>query len=276
MPDPPDDIAKSLRSLHKRLGQLRLNPDEAPAPQPAAPVTAPSARRIIRAGVPIETPSDHPAWDLPAGEEQLTPDGEHAFVIREPIGPRSGEWARLPALLQGQVPEDALFMDIETTGLAPTVPLFLIGAMSLESDGLVVHQFLARDYDEERAAIALYLQHAADRSKLITFNGRSFDVPFIQTRAAANRLRANAPEDHWDLLLTARQTWGKTLPDCKLQTLERHLLGRERHGDIPGKRVPEAYHDFVETGTGAEMAQILEHNLQDLVTMAELVVKLEE
>ncbi|MCY3024163.1 MAG: ribonuclease H-like domain-containing protein, partial [Planctomycetota bacterium] len=170
---------------------------------------------------------------------------------------------------------DVLLLDLETTGLDST-PLFLIGALTLEEDGLVARQFFARHYGEEPAAIALFLESAAEKRLLVTFNGKSFDVPFLRMRAAVNRVPYAMRPAHLDLLHECRRAWRQGLPNCKLQTLERHVCGRQRHGDIPGSEIPEAYHEFVRTQDAAQMVQVVEHNLLDLVTMAELLVKLPE
>ena len=169
--------------------------------------------------------------------------------------------------------DDILFVDIETTGLGST-PLFLIGVLAWEGEGMSTWQFLARDYSEESAVISLFSDRLARGKLLVSFNGKSFDLPYIRTRAVATGVRLAAEPGHFDLLHEARRVWGRRMPDCKLQTLERHLCRRTRTGDIPGAEIPEAYHTFVRTGDAAQMAQIIEHNRLDLITMAELLVRL--
>jgi uncharacterized protein YprB with RNaseH-like and TPR domain len=137
--------------------------------------------------------------------------------------------------------------------------------------------FLARDYPEEKAALAAF--HEVARGKrLITFNGKSFDWPYIEGRSITYRLQFERPVAHFDLLHHARKTWKYSLPNCKLQTLELYLCGRTRIDDVPGSQIPAAYHEFVAThaatGAGAHlMAPILHHNALDILTMAELVCK---
>ena len=170
-------------------------------------------------------------------------------------------------------PEDLVFFDLETTGLTSS-PLFLIGTMVWDGPGLVTRQYFARDYSQERAAIELFLQVAAGRRLLVSFNGKSFDQPYVRTRAAASRIACRFEIAHLDLLHVARRLWKHRLPDCRLQTLESCVCGRMRHGDIPGQLIPDAYHAYVRTGNAAQMVAVLEHNFLDLVTMADIINRL--
>jgi uncharacterized protein YprB with RNaseH-like and TPR domain len=108
----------------------------------------------------------------------------------------------------------------------------------------------------------------------VSFNGKSFDQPYVRTRAAANGVPYRLALDHLDLVHAARRIWKRTLPDCRLQTLERCICGRAREEDIPGHLIPDAYHTYVRTGNGAEMIDVLRHNFLDLVTMADLIIRL--
>ena len=168
-------------------------------------------------------------------------------------------------------PERVLFLDIETTGLSAQ-PLFLIGVMHYGDGDLQVRQILARDYSEERAALAKLEEMISHYEALVTFNGKSFDVPYIRERGIANGVVLEFNGQHVDLLHEARRRWRGRLPNCKLQTLERYLLKRVRSGDIPGELIPQAYHNFVLTGNAFQMADILHHNALDLIAMSELLV----
>jgi len=170
-------------------------------------------------------------------------------------------------------PEDLFFLDLETTGLAST-PVFLVGTMAWEHSGLVVRQYLARNYAEEAAIISLSLEQAASRKLLVSFNGKSFDVPYLRTRAAATGVPFGIELPHFDLLHESRRAWKHLLPDCKLQTLESYICRRPRYGDIPGHEIPDAYHAFVRSGNAAEIVEILKHNMLDLVTLADLMTRL--
>jgi len=185
-------------------------------------------------------------------------------------------FAHLNALTSGRAafrPEDLVFLDIESTGLSSS-PLFLIGVMLWSEGGFTVHQFLARNYAEEAAVLQCFSHACRGRPLLVTFNGKTFDVPYIRARAAANAIRFESAPAHFDLLHVSRRAWGKTLPDCKLQTLEAAVCGRRRVGDIPGGDIPDVYHAFVRTADAFEIVEVLKHNLLDLVTLADLMTHL--
>ena len=170
-------------------------------------------------------------------------------------------------------PEDMLFMDTETTGLGSS-PVFLIGVLGWADGGLVVRQLFARNYAEERAIVSRYLDLAAEKRVLVTFNGKSFDVPYIRARSAANGITFRMDMAHLDLLHLSRRVWGAGLPNCKLQTLETLVCGRRRHGDIPGSAIPDAYHAFVRTGDARQMVEVLRHNMLDLLALVDLLTRL--
>jgi hypothetical protein len=170
-------------------------------------------------------------------------------------------------------PERLLFLDLETAGLS-SAPLFLIGMLIWTPEGAVVRQYLARDYSEERAALELYMREAQERDVIVSFNGKSFDVPFVRVRATTNAVEYFEPPWHLDMLHVSRRAWKGQFKNYKLQTLEHRVCGRRRTGDIPGAEIPAAYHAFVRTGNAAEMSLIIKHNRLDLLTLAELLTKL--
>jgi uncharacterized protein YprB with RNaseH-like and TPR domain len=170
-------------------------------------------------------------------------------------------------------PAGTLVMDIETGGFSGT-PVFLIGVVALDSQPLQVEQWLARDYPEEQAILRRLAQWAGKRRTWVTFNGKSFDAPFVLDRARVHGIDLPPPEAHVDLLHAARRRWGTRLPDCRLETLERCILGRVRVGDVPSCDVPDLFHHFIRTRNAAPLRPVLEHNRIDLVSSAELLVRL--
>jgi len=170
----------------------------------------------------------------------------------------------------GVHPSKLLFLDIETCGLT-NAPLFLIGTAYFTGEDFVVLQLFARSFCEERPLLSFFTKLITQYDMLISFNGRSFDVPFIISRGQQYRIDIPTALLHIDLLFKARELWGRTLPDCKLQTIERHILGRTRTGDIPGSKIPDVYSEFVQTGNAALIQRVLEHNTLDVITMIEIV-----
>jgi len=170
-------------------------------------------------------------------------------------------------------PEKILFLDIETTGLSST-PLFLIGTMECADGEFLFKQYFARNFSEEASVLAAISQRLDDISMLVTFNGKSFDFPYIQNRCAAWGVKIRQPKSHLDLLHEARGKYRRDLPNCKLQTLEQLVCGRCREDDIPGSEIPRAYNDFVRTGNASKISRILTHNLYDLLTMADLMSRM--
>jgi uncharacterized protein YprB with RNaseH-like and TPR domain len=171
-------------------------------------------------------------------------------------------------------PEETLFLDLETLGLYGE-PLFLIGLLKLASDGrFTCLQLLARDLGEETAILLKAASYLRDCRLLVTFNGRSFDVPFLKSRFSSHGLRFPRTPTHVDVLIEARLRYSRRFRDCKLQTLEHHICGRRRIGDIPSAKIPSVYHKCIASRDARNLATILHHNLLDLATTAELFAHL--
>jgi len=170
-----------------------------------------------------------------------------------------------------------VFFDIETTGLsggAGTLA-FLAGCAWFEPAGFRVRQYLLVAPAGEHAMLAALADLMRDASLLVTYNGRTFDVPFMETRWAFHR-RSNPLEDlaHFDMLPAARRLWSRRESvdrddgGCSLSTLERAVLGVHRDGDVPGFEIPARYFHFLRTGDAGAIDGVLEHNRQDLVSLA--------
>jgi uncharacterized protein YprB with RNaseH-like and TPR domain len=169
-------------------------------------------------------------------------------------------------------PEKLCFLDLETCGFSGN-PLFLIGACYFKNKNLVLDQFFARDYDEEFSVISAFWKMFAKFHTLVTFNGKSFDWPFLKERSYVYGEPPLKLENHIDLLFEGRRRWRNRLPDCKLQTLEKVFCRRSRKDDLPGSQIPQAYHDFVNNpGEPEAMAAAIHHNALDVITLAELLL----
>jgi uncharacterized protein YprB with RNaseH-like and TPR domain len=198
---------------------------------------------------------------------------EYLEALGNPFFPEARGFAALKSFKTAR-PERVCYLDIETTGLRMS-PLFLVGLMytSVNASGgrLVVDQLFARDYSEEEAVLGFLADSMPRFDILVTFNGITFDVPYIQERMTVHRMAFAPPPVHIDLLPLARSVVGGRTPNHRLQTLETHFCKRKRVGDIAGADIPAAYHEFVRTHDAKDMANIVHHNRLDLVTMLQLV-----
>ena len=165
-------------------------------------------------------------------------------------------------------PEDYVFLDIETLGLFSR-PVILFGIGTIENGNLAVHQYLLRDIDEEQPALMATLGHlSGDRPALVTFNGKSFDVPYVSDRLAYYGMGSLVKIPHFDVLHFSRRRWKDQLPSLCLAALETEILGICRDDDIPGQMVPEFYEAYLRTGNCGPLVPIVEHNKQDVVSLA--------
>ncbi len=169
---------------------------------------------------------------------------------------------------------DALFLDTETTGLAggSGTLAFMVGLGWFEGQDFVTVQLFARDFSEEPALLDQVHTLAQGRRFLVTFNGRAFDVNLLASRFILNR-RPDPLSDlpHLDLLPPSRRLSGQRLENCRLVTLEEHLLGLKRTGDVPGQLIPQRYFAWLRHRDARLVADIFEHNRLDIVSMAALV-----
>lgn len=170
-------------------------------------------------------------------------------------------------------PEDILFLDTETTGLSGGVGTvaFQIGVGYFTHSGFVVEQYLMHDYPEEPEMLNALNALMKRFSILCTFNGRTFDVPLLRSRFLMNRIaHPNLPETHADVLYPARRLWKLRLKRCNLGHLEEMLLHVSREDDLPGALVPQTYFQYLNNGNFEPLQKILEHNKQDIVSLAQL------
>ncbi len=219
-----------------------------------------------------------------AEHKSRPPASDGACLVRHAEKPTAE--TGLPRVLSGQtlevmqgrgfpdVDRDALlFLDTETTGLsggAGTVA-FLVGVGWFRGDTWHLEQYLMRDYNEEADVIRRTAEKMAGHPFLCTFNGVTFDVPLLQSRAVMQRLRLPAARGHIDLLHAARRVWRMRLKKCNLKNIEEQILGLTREDDLPGALVPETYFRFLRTRDMSLLEGILEHNAQDIDTLPRLL-----
>lgn len=264
--------------LRRRLGELaRVRGSSAALPSPAGPVRARPELEGLLPGCEVATPlgSLHV-------HEVVRGHGDPGYArlldlfadLRERLAlvPERALGPDFAGLKQHGL-DGVLFLDLETGGLAGN-PVFLAGLLAIAPDGLHLRQLLARTYLEERALIAEVAAALAARPLVVTYNGKSFDLPMLADRAAWHGLPWSAPPCHLDLLHHARRAYRGRAPDCRLVTLEWAVCRRRRLGDVAGRDIPGLFHRFARIGDPSAVVPVLHHNALDLVTLAELLAHL--
>ena len=237
----------SERTLADRLAELRA--------RPAAPRAATAGR-----------PDALARWF--GARLELTDAGATVVVERRvPLPPAEAE-----AL--GSLPATA-YLDTETTGLssgAGTVP-FLAGVGVVAGDALVLRQLLLPDYPHERALLRRLCEELASCPRMVTYNGRGFDLPLLASRLTVHGFfaeQAALPARHDDLLPVARRLWRRVVGSARLAEIEHAVLGVRRGLDCPSAEVPARYFGYLRDGSPEPLAAVLDHNLQDIVSLARL------
>lgn len=181
----------------------------------------------------------------------------------------------LTPLYEGATLREAVFLDTETTGLsggAGTVA-FLIGLGRFTREGFYVSQYWMRDYQQEPDMLEKVQKTLSEASFLVSYNGKSFDGPLLETRMIMNRLRMKQLP-HLDLLHASRRLLKRRLRNCSLGSVETGLLGITRDDDIPGALIPELYFNFLKDGDETPLEKVFLHNAQDVASMPLLLSKL--
>jgi tetratricopeptide (TPR) repeat protein len=140
----------------------------------------------------------------------------------------------------------------------------------------VVRQYFLRDHGDEPAMLLLLDELLAGKAGLITFNGRSFDIPLLDTRFLMNRMPTSIRQmPHIDLLPPARRLWRQRFGSCALGSLEESLLGlRRTHEDVPGFLIPGLYNAYLRHGDARELTRVFYHNQIDMVSMVTLTSRI--
>lgn len=171
----------------------------------------------------------------------------------------------------------AAFLDTETTGLAGGTGTyaFLVGVGYFTATSFEVRQFFLRDYSNEKALLYALNMSCIELglNSLVTFNGKCFDLPLLETRYTMARMRFNlSAARHLDLLAPSRRLWRGRLDSCALRSLEQHILGVQRSSnDVPGYLIPSLYFDYLRSGDAWPLQHVFYHNQQDIISMPALV-----
>jgi len=217
------------------------------------------------------------------------PIGEIVSTISEGVDALSlmgKAWPSASGVVEAGLQTRLLFLDLETTGLfgGAGTQAFLIGCASIEGTSIRVRQFLMPGFEHERVVLAELQAWAKSHGALCTYNGRTFDVPLIETRFMFHRVPC--PLDgvpHLDMLHPARRMWrqrpltmGTPDPDdssCSLAVLEKQIAGLHRVGDVPGYEIPSRFFKFVRTGDARPLEAVMEHNRLDLISLAAVLAR---
>jgi uncharacterized protein YprB with RNaseH-like and TPR domain len=211
----------------------------------------------------------------------------HAHGVHTLAAGREGAWqdgllalartAAERAHVRGADPRRFVYLDTETTGLAGGTGTyaFLVGCARYEGDDFVVRQFFLRTLAEEHALLHGVAEALQGCQVLVTYNGKAFDWPLLETRYALARRggprRPEAPPVHLDLLFPARRLWRTRLTACGLGEVERHALGVERGADTPGWLIPQLYFAYLRERDARPLVGVFRHNALDLLSLAGLL-----
>ena len=274
-------VAERLRQLRKDAGLLPGSSTAGhcscalPAPRPSGSASLVGARETSRLDAlrKLMRQRERPPQAklaAPAGEE-IAPGVrlvERTFRYEAPatlmvpaIGATSFDRRRL------------LCFDTETTGLAGGVGTraFMIGVAAWDDDQLTVRQLYLTTIAGERAMLQTFADWLSAETILVSYNGKSYDSPLLKGRLRLNRVSHRLAElPHIDWLHPARRVYKGHLPNCKLATIEREVLRIVREGDLPGSEAPAAWLSFLRGQSSVNLARVLDHNRQDVITLMRL------
>jgi uncharacterized protein YprB with RNaseH-like and TPR domain len=287
-----DELRNKLRRLGVSKGPRNIKSAQKPKPMPKLaerPLSPPSAASFEEG---FDAPQSIDTL-LPGIIREETAEGS-CYILDKvyPLGYQHGQDVLQDLLQLSPAPaavftrdsrleplnfRDFLFIDTETTGLAGAGTLaFMVGAAFFEQgtagDVFVVRQYFLRDHGDEPAMLLLLEDLLAEKAGLITFNGRSFDIPLLDNRFLLNRMHTDIRDKpHIDLLPPARRLWRQRLGSCALGSLEETLLGlRRTQEDVPGFLIPSLYNAYLRHGDATELSRVFYHNQIDMVSMVTL------
>ena len=217
------------------------------------------------------------------------PSSVHGRETVESISRRLHDAIGEAAILAGLPLEPPLlFFDLETTGLngGAGTCAFLIGCGSFDAGGsFLTRQHLLAAPEDERSLLTAVAAELARAGALVSFNGKSFDAPLLETRYLYHRLEWTPRAlPHVDMLHVARRFWKPVVASafrrtnidessCSLVALEQQQLGHRRSGDVPGFEIPARYFHFVRSGDAGPLRAVFEHNRLDLLSLAALTAR---
>lgn len=173
----------------------------------------------------------------------------------------------------------ACFVDTETLGLSggTGTVCFLIGIGYFTETAFRLEQCFMRDYDDEEAMLRYVAERLRRFESLVSFNGKSFDLPLLRTRCILHRIPCAVDALlHFDLVHASRRLWKRRLQDCSLTNLERQLLGLERRGDVPSALIPQLWLDYLRTRDARPLQRVFYHHAMDILSLVSLTAWVSE
>jgi len=168
-------------------------------------------------------------------------------------------------------PRKLIFLDTETTGLSggSGTYVFLIGLGYVAENKFRVAQYFMPELNSERAILQEISQILAKFEIIVSFKGKSYDLPLLSTRHIVHRMRPHHDSiPHLDLLYSVRRLWKHRMLDCSLETTEREIIKFSRTGDMPGYLIPYTYFRFLHEHDPRPLAALFSHNRLDILSMA--------
>lgn len=261
------DLSEQLAELRKRIA--KIDRKYAAAPLPAAGPPAAFGPEEYLSGDEIETPHGR-HFETERTWERHRRHGSMDIATLQDL-PRDLLAAISGGAIADSHPGEWAFLDTETTGLAggSGTVAFLVGVGRITEHGFHVRQFFMREHGEEASLLHALSAHLAQFKILITYNGRTYDQPLLETRYRLSRFRPPfASLEHLDLLHGARRLWRLRFDSCRLVELENQILGVERQGDLPGEMIPYVYFEYLRKREAHKLVPIFHHNANDILTLA--------
>lgn len=240
-------------------------------------IYGPEIRELIHQSLIRTVPGTFSAHKNDPYFRTLTPYDMKTVIEGLPLYPREvpsilSSWAKLES--PDWNPEDFLVLDLETTGLGRGgILAFMIGLGYYEGGQFFVEQIFLPEPEAEVNSFDRVAELMQTRSTFITFNGKTFDIPVLESRLLYNQIWLNLREkQHIDLLHIARRLWKNRAPNCALETLEYYILGhiRDAELDIESGDIPQTYFHYLINGDPELLKRVFIHNHFDILHTAAL------
>ncbi|MCU7871687.1 MAG: ribonuclease H-like domain-containing protein [Candidatus Thiodiazotropha sp. (ex Lucinoma borealis)] len=268
-------------NLKSRLARLQT--------QAGSELTSPAPSNLRNRLTKIKTTRLHRQRTTPCGSmsDATLADKVHGKLIAEgviqiqkriPLSRKLGKVELAGLQKQPHLPGETavqrqrhVYIDTETTGLSggSGTLAFLVGMAVLDETAILLTQFLITRFAAETFMLTAFAQSLTGDDRLVSYNGKSYDLPLLVTRYRMHSLSHPLEQlPHVDLLHPTRRLFRRQWPDCRLTTLEKNLLGFKRRNDLPGAEAPAAWFSYIRHGQGKNLIKVVTHNQQDILSLA--------